>query len=75
MYAIANIILAEIDWYYIIGPIAVYIYIELKGGGTGGFGGSDDGFGWQIYGGVLVSTLCWKMELQAVVETYFKNSK
>ena len=45
MYAIANIILAEIDWYYIIGPIAVYIYIELKGGGTGGFGGSDDGFG------------------------------
>ena len=28
-----------------------------------------------IYGGVLVSTLCWKMESQAVVETYFKNSK
>jgi len=45
MYAIANIILAEIDWYYILGPIAVYIYIEIKSDGTGGFGGSDDGFG------------------------------
>ena len=49
MYAIANIILAEIDWSYVIGPIIVYIYIELKSGGTGGFGGgfggSDDGFG------------------------------
>tara|TARA_Y100000310_G_scaffold242900_1_gene247151 strand:+ start:2172 stop:2318 length:147 start_codon:yes stop_codon:yes gene_type:complete len=41
-----NIILAEIDWSYIIGPILVYIYIEIKSGGTGGFGGgSDDGFG------------------------------
>ena len=45
MYTIANIILAEIDWSYVIGPIVVYIYIELKSGGTGGFGGSDDGFG------------------------------
>ena len=45
MYAVANIILANIDWSYIIGPIIVYIYIELKSGGNGGFGGSDDGFG------------------------------
>jgi len=43
--AISQMILAEIDWSYIIGPIIVYIYIELKSGGTGGFGGSDDGFG------------------------------
>jgi hypothetical protein len=41
-----NIILAEIDWFYIIGPILVYIYMEIKSGGNGGFGGgSDDGFG------------------------------
>ena len=48
MYSIANIILAEIDWSYVIGPIIVYIYIELKSGGSGGsggFGGSNDGFG------------------------------
>ena len=43
--AISQMILAEIDWSYVIGPIIVYIYIELKSGGTGGFGGSDDGFG------------------------------
>ena len=28
-----------------------------------------------IYGGELASTLCWKIGSQAVVETYFKNSK
>jgi len=42
-----NIILAEIDWFIILGPFVVYIYMEIKSGGSGGFGGggSDDGFG------------------------------
>jgi hypothetical protein len=40
-----TIILAEIDWYYILGPIVVYIIMEIMSDGTGGFGGSDDGFG------------------------------
>jgi len=45
MYAIANIILAEIDWFIILGPVVVYIIIEIISGGSGGFGGgSDDGF-------------------------------
>tara|TARA_R100000805_G_C3570029_1_gene76398 strand:- start:415 stop:522 length:108 start_codon:yes stop_codon:yes gene_type:complete len=34
-------ILAEIDWSYIVGPILVYLYIEMKSGGDNGF----DGFG------------------------------
>ncbi len=45
MVSLSNIILAEIDWFLVVGPIIVYIYIELKSGGGGGFGGSDDGFG------------------------------
>ena len=45
-----NIILAEIDWFIILGPLVVYICLEIKsdgdgGFGGGGFGGSDDGFG------------------------------
>ena len=43
-----NIILAaeaDIKWFIIWGPIAVYIIMEIMSGGTGGFGGSDDGFG------------------------------
>ena len=46
-----NIILAEIalgDWYYVLGPVAVFIIMEIMSGGTGGFGGSsgsNDGFG------------------------------
>jgi hypothetical protein len=41
-----NIILAEIDWFLILGPLVVYICMEIKSGGNGGFGGgSDDGFG------------------------------
>ena len=45
MYAVANIILAETNWYIIWGPIVVYIIMEIMSDGTGGFGGSDDGFG------------------------------
>ena len=43
-----NIILAveaETKWFIIWGPIAVYVIMEIMSGGTGGFGGSDDGFG------------------------------
>jgi len=41
-----NIILAEIDWFIVLGPVVVYIIIEIISGGNGGFGGgSDDGFG------------------------------
>ena len=66
-------ILAEIDWFLVLGPFIVFIILEIISGGGNGF----DGFDYcnNIYGGVLVSTLCWKMESQAVVETYFKNSK
>ena len=41
-------ILAEIttgDWYYVLGPIAVFIIMEIISGGTGGFDDSNDGFG------------------------------
>jgi hypothetical protein len=38
---ISTIILAEIDWSLVVGPIVVYIFIELKSGGGNGF----DGFG------------------------------
>jgi len=45
MYTVTTIISGEIDWFLVIGPIVVYIFIEIKSGGSGGFGGSDDGFG------------------------------
>ena len=64
--------LAEIDWFLVIGPIVVFVILEIVSGGVG-----VDGFGLCniIYGGVLVSTLCWKVESQVVVEIYFKSSK
>jgi hypothetical protein len=41
MYTIADIILAEINWFYFIGPIVVYIFLEINSDGGNGF----DGFG------------------------------
>ena len=44
MHTVTTIMSGEIDWFLVIGPIIVYIYIQIKSGG-GGFGGSNDGFG------------------------------
>lgn len=47
MYAISTIILAQIDWFIVIGPFVVFGILEIISGGSDGFGGGsdDDGFG------------------------------
>ena len=45
MYAISTIILAQIDWFLVLGPFVESGILEMISGGGGGFGGSADVFG------------------------------